>query len=785
MAEPRRSGRQRKSNTRYTNDGWDHDTLRALRGSSESSGSGPQKVSTSSESEEDVALSDGSVSEEDYDDDISFASAASLQSSSIGTPNRGGHEDSSSFSTDEIATNSKRRQKPMRMPMPSSMTHSQTARSRGLQVPKELGKTAAYSNTFGPGIDDLSDVLRARDTWLRARDITIPSRQTLSSAYKKSENRTNLVNEGHAAPSQRSPSSTVTSDFVSLRTAQVLQSVEHTSLDVRYLHHARPRHSVVTGPRGHQEQLELDYLSTCNLGKAWLKETRPQSRNTAQDGDHCTRHRYHSAWLLNAGEKIQSLAWSPASGPEQYLAVAVKCTTAQREMAHSAITERPAFHPSSPYPSSIQIWAFSTHETDHRGAWTADFTKEPRLAIVLATEWGHIRHLKWRATSQTTHPSREDTISGASMLGLLAVLSSDGHGRVIAVPKPSNPDVVEPAAFCVVRPGLDLVPPRETIFTTIAFTSSTDLMLGTADGSVHLFDLTDVTTTAPNSYMQQQLHNTYIVALSSASPGPHSTLVASACASGEFLLTDLRSPEQDRVHMSRSCFPSRDVVYAPFTRSFITILDRSGNTQVERNAATFVTCHHIRQFPSMMKLARISHDTGAATALAGSNWHPCILIGNAKGQVLATNYLRKVLPYPRNDYKKAAGAYLQKICDYDWRPLRPPEQETQGKLSAAMETEGSGEIDLYHGHDVRPGVSRFHEGFKPVQIEVGNSQPSSKKAKTAKDEGVGSGEVVFEEEQAVTAIDWNPNAECAGLVAVGWGSGIVRVQDLAYDVDDR
>jgi hypothetical protein len=247
----------------------------------------------------------------------------------------------------------------------------------------------------------------------------------------------------------------------------------------------------------------------------------------------------------------------------------------------------------------------------------------------------------------------------------------------------------------------------------------------------------------------------------------------------------------------------------PFTRSFIAAVDRSGNGQVERNAATLLACHHIRQFPRLLKVAKLPHWSGAATALAGSRWHPCILVGNAKGQVLATNYLRKILPYRRTDQKRAVGPYMQKICEYDWRPLteeelgqdpssrpgqnkdkRQDQEQEQQQQQHQYQDQGKGEdgevkeapLDLYHGRDVRPGMSRFHEGFKPEKIEVGNPKPSWKKAKTNKnDEETGNGEAVFEEEQAVATIDWNPNGPCAGIVAMGWGSGIVRVQDLAYD----
>ena len=89
-------------------------------------------------------------------------------------------------------------------------------------------------------------------------------------------------------------------------------------------------------------------------------------------------------------------------------------------------------------------------------------------------------------------------------------------------------------------------------------------------------------------------------------------------------------------------------------------------------------------------------------------------------------------------------------------------------------------IDLYHGQDTRPGVSRFDDGFKPEKVEVG-AIPATKKRPQKKD--LGAAEAVFEEEQAVAAIDWNPNRSCAGLVAMGWNSGVVRVQDLSHDME--
>jgi hypothetical protein len=43
-------------------------------------------------------------------------------------------------------------------------------------------------------------------------------------------------------------------------------------------------------------------------------------------------------------------------------------------------------------------------------------------------------------------------------------------------------------------------------------------------------------------------------------------------------------------------------------------------------------------------------------------------------------------------------------------------------------------------------------------------------------------EVIFEEEQAVTAMEWSVNRQTAGWAAIGWGSGLVMVRDLSVEI---
>jgi transcription factor C subunit 6 len=562
-----------------------------------------------------------------------------------------------------------------------------------------------------------------------------------------------------------------------IRSHQILKEIDYDELSTKHLLHNKPSHSVVLGPWGNPRQFDLPYLSPLDFGQAWRHEEDPSSSS----------QRHHQGWLLNVGEKVQDLAWCPCDTPVQYLAVAVRCTSGQRRAGVAASGQeerqsRPAFHPSPPYPSAIQIWAFQTDTTQFPGVRALSTTRKPNLAVVIATEWGNIRQIKWCPSTTAETDS--------STMGVLGVRSSDGCARILAVPFP--PLGTTPYCVKADRAGFTVGPTEGAISTALNFMTPTDLIVGGSDGSIRLFDLTQAQTPSdddlPPHYFHHRLHTTYVVTVCPAA-APFATYVASTSAAGELVLTDLRSPTQDRAAVARACFPNRDLHYSRLTRSFVMAVDRAGNTKLDAHTATLVVCHHLRQFPHSVRVAKLPDRTGAATALAGSPWHPCVVVGNVRGQLFVSNHLRKVLPFRRNQPGRNLGAYLQKVCEYDWRPLelsRGREGEPAEKAEADAADEGNDgparpELnesvpDLFHGSDVRPGVSRFHEGFEPDKIDVANVPT------TAKTTDWGSAEPVFEEEHAVTAVAWNPNPAAAGLVAAGWGSGLVRIQDLAHDV---
>ena len=137
--------------------------------------------------------------------------------------------------------------------------------------------------------------------------------------------------------------------------------------------------------------------------------------------------------------------------------------------------------------------------------------------------------------------------------------------------------------------------------------------------------------------------------------------------------------------------------------------------------------------------------------------HASIAVGAADGSVIVTNPIRKALG------RRETG-YQQIIFKHEW--VRRPAQAGAGIDTLNGEEEGEGK---------RQGISRITEGYKVQKADV----DVNKKRENGKWKGGITNTTIHEEETAVTALGWNPNWTCGGWLAVGWGSGLVRVQDVA------
>ncbi|RMZ75126.1 hypothetical protein DV737_g5456, partial [Chaetothyriales sp. CBS 132003] len=353
---------------------------------------------------------------------------------------------------------------------------------------------------------------------------------------------------------------------------------------------------------------------------------------------------------------------------------------------------------------------------------------------------------------------------------MLAALSSDGLVRVV-VYKLDEPD----AAAEILTAKVKAEPPENAVFTEVAWVTATDLAVGASDGSLRLYNaLRPSGDSCIQPYCVHQLHNTYIMTLSPAFPSSTPFYIASRSASGDVSLTDLRSPIQDRVDVPKDRLPVKALVYAPFSRSWITFGEAKDNELLQ----TTIECRHLRHFYGEVPVAKLPPLEGQGTTLASSSHHPSILIGSAKGTVFATNYLRTVVP--TSVYRPEMDGYLQKVCDYQFQVHEGVSHSDRvgGTTTPAAQ-------DTFHGPDVHPGASFFSGPSKPVPLDDGTRKRRKNQTReTASVEQGADGStasVTFSDEQAVTAMAWNPNHKFAGWAAVGWGSGIVRVMDLSHD----
>ena len=520
-----------------------------------------------------------------------------------------------------------------------------------------------------------------------------------------------------------------------------------------------------------------------------------------------TKRRYHEGWLLNLGHKVQTLAWAPnrSNASNQYLAIACATTISQRaSTTPRADNIAPAFAPSPPYPSCIQLWSFSSICESNSGLGVIDFLQEPKLVQVWCTEWGDIRQLTWCVEPREAHSPKEPRLHevGAENLGLLATVTSDGCARVIDATIAPLDRRGETRYFYSHTAAFTAPPTKTTICTTATFASSRDLIVGTSAGTIGIFDIAKHDgVLRPKPYMTHQLQTTYLLALASCQPSRRPLFLASLSAPGAITLTDLNSPSQDAVSAARTRLPTSNLVYSSQLQCLVTTQDGAGNASLKTCAESLLVCHPLRRFFGATVVGRVP-GRGAVTKISGSRWHPCILAGTSGGGVVATNPLRKFLPQSKKAGPKRGGiACMQKLCEYEWmakdcmeanrrdleaanRPeisgardlVSEPENDSSFPQAAPVRPWHKTENSVFHGHDTRPGVSRFHEGFKAERVDARRVAPGPG---THEGEDLGY-ETIYEDEQSVTTLEWNPNLQCSGWIAVGWGSGLVRVQDVAH-----
>ena len=301
----------------------------------------------------------------------------------------------------------------------------------------------------------------------------------------------------------------------------------------------------------------------------------------------------------------------------------------------------------------------------------------------------------------------------------------------------------------------------DAIATCLTWLSATDLAVGHSNGQCALFNIyenetsqasprghsisletshphngANVVTVLPSPWLSIDLHPSYILDIASAYPA-HPSLLISTSVSGNLRLTSLLAPTTDFVLSNRTRSPPSSIAYHD---GLLSILGMEESSETIR-------LFGLRCFYTSVGVSKLTGPPGPGNGVIDvGKCHATVAAGGADGSVIVTNPMRRILGRRENGHQQC-------IFKHEW--VRQPEPAGE---------EGEGE---------RRGISRFTEGYKIEGIYVGpkNKPGPSRETVTTT--------TIFEEETAVTALAWNPNVCCGGWLAVGWGSGLIRVQDVA------
>lgn len=766
----RKSGRQRVPNKKYTGDAFegldilhsdsevDIEALQHLQ-DSKNDEDFPEDHVDANEDEESLAdeVSDGSAiltPEEEYEDAYSYASSDPEESQLRGT-SKGHKRKPRDYVSNQYAN-----------------VHSRGMLENPMRTDHERSRVKLFS---GSDVEDVLHIVRSRDQW--AADPTLPRRG-------------NMYPQVSHTDEKRQMEATVGWDWYYNQGGRELfaekQNVHILSLEEGATYVPKPTHSshsFLMGPYGRQKLFTLALSQSLGLEEAWDIASGSSVLNL---GGSRSSKRRRLGWMLNVGTRVRCLDWAPNhDSGTQYLALAVAKASISARAATP--TEAPAFTPSCPAPSSVQIWAFDA------SANSMGCTRPPELQQVLCTEWGEITQLKWCPVPRAR---RNEDALGKISIGLLAGIWGDGCARVLDVQLEKGQGAnstylkVQSAAFSA-SSGLLLLADEEQemkpVATCLTWLSATDLAIGYSNGALEVYNIyshsalpkshsnnsSDLgarppipspaepnslpaaanasiagsqspSLASPGSYdlvdamnhsnvgpwLSLQLHPTYILSLITAYP-THPALLVSSSLSGNLRLTSLRAPTTDYVFSMRMQMPPSSLAYCDSLLSVVAPEEGSETLRV----------WGLRSFYSSLACGKLESAPGPGHGIVDvGRWHSSIAAGGADGSVVVTNPMRKALG------RKDAG-WQQIVFKHEW--VRRPAQ------------------------GARQGTSRITEGYKGEKVIFGMKEGGKSKDSVAES-------TIHEDETAVTALRWNPNdSGCGGWLAVGWGSGLVRIQDMA------
>ena len=295
-------------------------------------------------------------------------------------------------------------------------------RSKGLieLASKRPSKEDVLKVMAGANPQDWVDFLRSRDRWMP--DPTLPTREGSRNG------RGGMCHHFSHTEDKRKMEATVGWDwyydqggrelFMKRQRTQTLTPDEGLAYVPKPLEQS---HKFLMGPYGNQQVFNLHIGHSMCLNDAWSfsHETRPGSTQPEKPRE---------GWMLNLGTSVKCLDWATnQDGAVQYLAAATAQPKAGPSQPLSEVS--PAFTPSAPLRSCIQIWKFVAKlAPGHQSL--LDSREPPALQLLICTEWGEIKQLKW---CQVPRVFRGEDSGDTTPLGLLASVWSDGLVRVLDV----------------------------------------------------------------------------------------------------------------------------------------------------------------------------------------------------------------------------------------------------------------------------------------------------------------------------------------------------------------
>jgi transcription factor C subunit 6 len=604
--------------------------------------------------------------------------------------------------------------------------------TRGVDEFRTKGaKEQRVSYMFGPTDEDIEPVLKTRDKWLW--DPTLPSRKAngdgiggMGPSYyvprERKEKETSQTRRWYMEQGAKDA-------FTSGQKTKLLTSAEGQ----RYLPRTQYNdHSFLTGPLNRQKLFTLKTWESARIS-APFEDDRP-------------------GFILNLGATILDLQWAPTvQGSMQYLAIVLKQENPYVRKGQNV--RSPTYTPQLPFPASFQIWRFKSLDDGK-----VDPQSPPHLEVVICTDWGNAKQLKWCPVTMADSAKSDD---GTSIhLGLLAVIWGDGNLRILDI---KYPKFASTAYLHITRAAFESRP-TNTVCTCLTWVSPRTIAAGTAIGTLAIWTLDDKTLspseprpdTVPWFYFP--VHDSYILSLDSAYPS-RPCFLSTLCADGYIRLIDIRSPAMDTMLTPRQrifCIP---LCWHDHTQSF-----------VAADENFYIRILSLRRFyMSNLILRAPSFVTCAAT----SSTHPIVLTGGAGGEVVTGNPLRRALDVKCESWQQTWFTYEYR------RPVQPPSSKLDPSLDSSTSAHSPKDMAS------RP-LSRFITGHQPTTqlLQPRNREPavaSIRAQRNAEGSPATDGPrppTIFEEEQAVTALAWNPNPIVGGWAAAGLGSGLLRVEDL-------